>query len=416
MEKLAIHGGRPVRQKAWPQWPSSNPGLEGEVIHCLRSRRWTVSGFYQDEPSYEEKFAEAFAGFNNAAFCIPTANGTSALLCSLQALGIGMGDEVIVPGLTWVACAVVVASLNATPVLVDVDEATLCLSPQKVEDAITERTKAIMVVHLYSAVADMGELLRISEKYGIPIIEDCAQAHGATWEGKRVGTIGAVGTFSMQQGKILTSGEGGAVVTNNQVLADKIYSIRTNARRKLSERPRPGYMELEDAGDNFASNYCLSEISCAILLNKLKTLDQENEIRNSNRNILTQLLSNVEGVYLSSSSPGTTSISTYHLPLRIDLSQFGNVTMQDMCEMLSAELGVWVHQPYIPLNKHPLYVTNDQRLFFRRDQLDISKYELPGCWKVHNTHLLLHHSMLLGDEKDMNDIMNSIKKIKTIMQ
>ncbi|WP_161964086.1 DegT/DnrJ/EryC1/StrS family aminotransferase [Chitinophaga flava] len=416
MEQLAIHGGKPVRQQAWPRWPASSPALEEEVMQCLRSQRWTVSGFYQDQPSYEEKFARAFADFNNAAFCIPTANGTAALLCSLQALGIGPDDEVIVPGLTWVACAITVASLNAIPVMVDVDQHTLCLSPQKVEAAITERTKAIMVVHLYSAVADMGALLHISEKYNIPIIEDCAQAHGATWQGKRVGTIGAVGAFSMQQGKILTSGEGGAVVTNDQTLADKIYSIRTNARKKMNGKPSTGYMELEDAGDSFASNYCLSEISCAILFNKLQSLDQENEIRNNNRHLLRQLLGNVEGVSMTDSAPGTTSVSTYHLPLRINRSHFGNITIKALCEMLSAELGIWIHQPYIPLNKHPLYVTDDPRFAARREQLNPSRYQLPGCWEVYNTHLLLHHSMLLGNEEDINDIVNSIKKIKTIVQ
>ncbi|MCW3464964.1 DegT/DnrJ/EryC1/StrS family aminotransferase [Chitinophaga nivalis] len=416
MEQLAINGGKPVRQQAWPVWPASTTGLEEEVIRCLRSRRWTVSGFYQDEPSYEEKFARAFAAFNNVSYCIPTANGTSALLCGLQALGIGMDDEVIVPGLTWVACAVAVASLNAIPVLVDVDAATLCIDPEKVEQAITARTKAIMVVHLYSAVADMHALLRISEKYGIPIIEDCAQAHGATWEGKRVGTIGAVGTFSMQQGKILTSGEGGAVITNNQVLAEKIYSIRTNARKKVAVRPLPGYMELEDAGDSFASNYCLSEIACAILLNKLKTLEEENERRSSNRRLLGQLLETVEGVSMISSAPGTTSISTYHLPLRIELAAFGNITIKTLCEMLSAELGMWIHQPYIPLNKHPLYVTDDHRLSFYKEKLDTAKYQLPVCWKVYHSHLLLHHAMLLGNEKDMYDIVTSIQKIKTIVE
>lgn len=416
MEQLAIRGGNPIRQQAWPQWPSSSPELEQEVIQCLRSKRWTISGFYQDQPSYEEKFATAFATYNKAAYCIPTANGTSALLCTLQAIGVGTDDEVIIPGLTWVACAIAVTALNAIPVPVDADMATLCISPRKVEEAITKRTKAIMVVHLYSAVADMKELLRISDKYNIPIIEDCAQAHGATWEGKRVGTIGAAGTFSMQQGKILTSGEGGAVITNSQALADKIYSIRTNARKKTAERPRSGYMELEDAGDSFASNYCLSEISCAILLHKLKSLDQENALRNKNRSILAQLLSSIEGVSLTATAPGTTSISTYHLPLKIDLSAFGNVAISTLCEMLSAELNVWIHQPYIPLNQHPLYVTDDQRLSSRKDQLDLSKYPLPGCWEIYNTHLLLHHSMLLGNDNDMMDISNSIQKIKKLVQ
>ena len=416
VEKPAIHGGKPVRQKAWPKWPFSSPELEETVIRSLRSGRWAISGFYQGEPSYEEKFAKAFAAYNNAVFCIPTANGTSALLCSLQALGIGTGDEVIVPGLTWVACAVAVASLNAIPILVDVDEHTLCLSPQKVEAAITERTKAIMVVHLYNAVADMGELLRISQKYHIPLLEDCAQAHGASWEGKRVGTIGAIGTFSMQQGKILTSGEGGAAITNDPLLADRIYTSRTNARRKLSRKPQTGYMELEDAGEIFASNYCLSEISGAILLHKLQLLDMENQTRQRNREILAKLLAEIAGVSLTGSSPGTTSTSMYHLPVKIDRAQFGQAGIEEICRMLSAELGTWIHQPYVPLNKHPLYVTVDPRLLPHNGQLDKTGFELPCCWEIHNTHLLLHHSLFLGDNGDMHDIAAGIKKVKHYMR
>lgn len=415
MEELALYGGPPLRKKEWPTWPSSDPDLEKEVVKSLRSNRWTISGFYKGRFSYEEQFSNAFKVFNNSSFCIPTANGTSALVCALQALGVSNGDEVIVPGLTWVACAVAVEMLNATPIFVDIEESTLCLSTVHVEKAITERTKAIMVVHLYSSIADMDGLLKISEKYRIPLIEDCAQAHGAEWRGKKVGTIGAIGTFSMQQGKILTSGEGGACITDDPLLAEKIYLIRTNGRYKMNQPPEDGQMELVEKGVEFASNYCLSEIQCAILLNQLKKLDYQNEVRHNNKLVLQNLLKAIGGIELVLSSPGTDKASIYHLPFRINLKAFNCTDIFEFCKALSAELQIGVHPPYVPLDKHPLYASKYLVDSSERINELKSNFKLPACWEAHKSIFLLHHSMLLADEGDMLDIAEAIIKIKAGM-
>ncbi len=412
MSTLALYGGEPIRKKAWPVWPPSDPEVEEEVLRSLRSQRWTISGLYNGNRSYEERFSNAFAKYNSGKFCIPTANGTSALICAMQAMGIGSGDEVIVPGLTWVACAIAVVKLNAIPVFVDVNESTLCLSPSRVEEAITGRTRAIMAVHLYSAICDLDNLLQISEKYNIPLIEDCAQAHGAIWRGQRVGTIGKIGTFSMQQGKILTSGEGGACITNDSDLAGKIYAIRTNGRSRLSVPPAAGYMELTETGNVFASNYCLSEIQCAILLARLNTLDYENNLRKNNKLIFETFLKEVEGLSLQKSSQGTEAGSMYHLPVKIDLSEFNHAGIETICKALSAELNTWIHQPYAPLNKNPLYDPSSLKWYGDKKDLDAGRFNLPVSLDAHNTHFLLHHSLFLGTTDDMEMIIEGIKKVK----
>src|ERR1700674_2949121 len=219
---LALYGGTPVRTKPWPRWPRSDNATKKQVMGVLSSSRWAISGPFAGSESYERKFASAYAQFHNVRYCVPTANGSSALTIALEALGVTHGSEVLVPGLAWVACASSVAGIGAIPVLVDVEPDTLCMSPAEAAAAVTRKTSAILVVHLFSAVAKMDQFLPLSRATGLPLLEDCSQAHGASWKGRRVGTFGAIGVFSMQQTKVLTSGEGGAAITNNPKLYDRL--------------------------------------------------------------------------------------------------------------------------------------------------------------------------------------------------
>ncbi|MDQ0935385.1 DegT/DnrJ/EryC1/StrS family aminotransferase [Streptomyces turgidiscabies] len=255
MAKLAIHGGQPVGYFTVPAWPRPAPNALRNVEAVLASGRWSVPGNWQGHPSAEARFAAHFADFLGGPHCVPTTNGTAALVVALEALDVGAGDEVIVPGLTWVANASTVLAVNATPVMVDIDPASLCASPAAIEAAISDRTRAIVVVHLFSSVADLDAILAISERYGVPVIEDCSHAHGASWRGRRVGTWGVAGTFSMQEKKLLTAGEGGAVVCQSDALHDRLYQLRSDGRR-ASARPTEGESELvadcSVAGTNLA--------------------------------------------------------------------------------------------------------------------------------------------------------------------
>jgi len=227
-DALAIRGGTPVRAEPWPLWPRSDERTAAAVTEVLTSTRWALSGPSDGRVAFERRFARDFADFNEVAHCTPVTSGTAALTIALQALGVGSGDEVIVPGLTWVACASAVLHLGARPVLADVDSATLTLDPAHAAEAITGRTRAIMAVHLANSVADLDAFTELSARTGIPFIEDCAQAHGARWRHRRVGGYGRAGCFSMQQSKLLTAGEGGAVV---------IFSIPEEAARAAVSDP-----------------------------------------------------------------------------------------------------------------------------------------------------------------------------------
>ncbi len=205
MSKLAIRGGRPIRDakaKPWPRWPVWGDEEREGLLEVLESGHWSYNG------PKEQEFNQAFAEFIGTQYAISAANGTVTLQLALEACGIGLGDEVIVPGLTWQATAAAVLDVNALPILVDVAEDTWCMDPQRVAEAITARTKAIMPVHLYGSFVDMDTIMAIAREHGLRVIEDCAHKHGGEWNGQKAGSIGDIGSFSFQLSKLMTAGEG----------------------------------------------------------------------------------------------------------------------------------------------------------------------------------------------------------------
>ncbi len=409
MTALALHGATPVRTRPWPCWPQTTARTEQAALEVLRGGRWSVSGLETDgSPAYDIRFAQAFARYNQAAHCIPTANGTSALMCAMQALGIGEGDEVIVPGLTWVSCANSVLAINAVPVIVDVDPFSLCLDPEAVRAAIGPRTRAVMAVHLYNAIADLDRLLAVCQEAGIHLIEDCAQAHGARWRGKRVGTLGTVGTFSMQNGKVLTSGEGGACICQDARLAERLYLLRTDGRRLLKQPAAPGRMSLEEVGQVFAQNFCLSEIQAAVLLSRLEDLDAENARREENAQRLRHLLGEVGGLGFQRTAPGTDAATLYHFPVRLEGGVFERLDVERVAEALSAELGCWVHPTYAPLDRHPLLDHGDSRRLTHRPRVPAPLRQAEAAWR---SHVVLPHWLFLDDASAMADIAEAFAKV-----
>lgn len=203
--------------------PVAAPALRGRerdyVLDCLEKNQ--ISG-----GEYVTRFEAEFAEFCNAREAVACCNGTVALHLALTALGVGPGDEVILPTLTFVATANAVAQCGAVPVLVDVDPESWCIDPREVAGRVTANTKGIIAVHLYGHPAEMDELNAIAERYGLFVLEDAAEAHGAMYKGKRVGGLGRAGCFSFYGNKILTMGEGGAVVTNDEALAAKLRTLR----------------------------------------------------------------------------------------------------------------------------------------------------------------------------------------------
>nr|WP_225908834.1 DegT/DnrJ/EryC1/StrS family aminotransferase [Pseudomonas lactucae] len=407
---MAQHGGVPVRTQPWPQWPQSTAKTEQALLTVMRSGRWSVSGLETDGgPTWDRRFAEAFARYNGVGFCVPTVNGTNALMCAMQALGIGVGDEVIVPGLTWVACASAVLAVNAIPVIVDIDPLSLCLDPAAVEAAIGPRTRAIMAVHLYNAIADLDALLALAQRHRLDLIEDCAQAHGARWRGRRVGSVGTVGTFSMQNGKVLTSGEGGACICDDPHLAARIFRLHADGRRLRAEPALPGYMSLEEDGHGFARNACLSELQAAVLLSRLEDLDKENAQRAHQARALRGHLREIGGFTFQHSAPGTEATTLYHFPVRLEAPEFAGISAAKIAAALSAELGCWVHTPYPPMDEFGLLDPGSPP---RLPAAPRVPEPLRNARAAHRQHVVLPHWLFLTDGDAMAQIADAFAKVK----
>ncbi|MFY0511453.1 DegT/DnrJ/EryC1/StrS family aminotransferase [Streptomyces anulatus] len=410
----SAHGTRTVRGgRRWPHWPQPAPGAEAALLDVLHSGRWSIASPSDGTPTQEERFAEDFAAYLGVRHCVPTASGTAALMTALEACGVGAGDEVIVPALSWAASASTVAGVNAVPVFADVDPDTLCLDPAAAEAAITPATRAIVVVHLYSAVADLDGLRAVADRHGLALIEDSAQAHGASYRGRRVGTFGDVGTFSTHHTKVLSSGEGGAAVTDDPVLARRIEHLRADGRTRSPRRPAAGLPELVETGELMGSNRCLSEFQSALLIAQLKVLDEQNARRRDNAELLDGLLGKL-GCRPQATS-GQTTARTYFgyavgLPDSLRDQPSGPVA-----EALTARLGLHVRPVYRPLYESPLYAPGTRRRFDfapgHLKRLDPGRYDLPAADRAARTFLTFHHAALLGDASDMRDIAAAFRHV-----
>ncbi len=411
---LAVHGGPALRTRPWPVWPRSAPGTAAALDTVLGSGRWAISGPYRGVDSFERRFAAEFAAYHGVEYCVPAASGTASLMLALEACGVGAGDEVIVPGVSWVASASTVVGVNAVPVFADIEPDTLCLDPAAAEDAVTERTKAICIVHLYSAVADLSGLLSVARRRGIPIIEDCAQAHGASYAGRKVGAFGDVGTFSMQNSKVLTSGEGGAAITSDAALARRMEHLRADGRCYSARPPAPGAMELVETGELMGSNRCLSEFQAAVLLTQLPELDGENALRAANAALLDRRLSAL-GLRPQSTSSPTTERTYYTYAVEIPQELLAGADIAAVTAAITAELGFPASPAYAPLPANRLYAPEGRPRYSlgeeHRRKLDRSRFRLPVCDRVCRGLVTLHHAALLGDESDVDDIAAAFDKV-----
>ena len=223
MKKLAVNGGTPAagdRKTVRPPWPPVSEAAADRLREIYLSRAWSFNS-----PS-EQKFEAMYAEYHGAAYGIFMANGTVTLECALTALGVGPGDEVVVPGLTWIATAMAVKYVGAKVVFADIDPLTFALDPEAFERAVTPRTRAVIPVHLYGGMADLDRIIAIARRHNIAVVEDCAHMQGGKWNGRGVGSWGVIGSFSFQQSKTLSGGESGICITNDAELADRIYRLK----------------------------------------------------------------------------------------------------------------------------------------------------------------------------------------------
>jgi dTDP-4-amino-4,6-dideoxygalactose transaminase len=265
---LAVTGGPKMRTRPWAPWPQFTPDEIEAAAEVLRSGK--INYWTGDEG---RKFEQEFAAFTGCRYGIALANGTVALELALHAAGIGAGDEVVVPSRTFIASASCAVMRGAVPVIADVDPQSQSLTAETIRDVLTPRTRAIVAVHLAGWPCDMDPIMELAEEHQLIVIEDCAQAHGATYKGKPVGSIGHLGAFSFCQDKIMTTGgEGGMLVTNNEVLWERAWSFKDHGksyRAVYAEDPQPGFRWLHES---FGTNWRMTEMQSAlgrVLLRKL---------------------------------------------------------------------------------------------------------------------------------------------------
>jgi len=298
--------------------------------------------------------------------------------------------------------------INAVPILVDVEPDTWCLDVDAAEAAITDRTKAIIVVHLYGCMPDLGRLARLCRKYGVYLIEDCAHQHGSFWEGRGVGTFGDVGCFSFQESKVLTCGEGGFTMCKTRRLFERLYSLHTCGR---------GYNEdLTHAVQS--GNYRITEWQAGILLGGLKKLDRQVRLRERNAKYLDAQLGQICGILPMHRRPQTTQQSYFCYGFRLDAEVFGDVSNERFCSALNAELNLaeGFGAPYEPLNNCWLYKPHTKRRYHltprHRKAIEPSRFSLPVCTEAYErSGVIIHHSALMGGRRDLNDIIAAVAKV-----
>ena len=391
MAQLAIKGGTPIRDahKHWPTWPVFDDAERSAMNEVLESGKW----WYGDRV---KRFEHDFAHFQGAKYCVSCTSGTTAAEICLRTMGIKPGDEVIVPPYTFIATATSVARVGATPVFADVDD-TWCLCPDAVKAAITPRTRAIFPVHFGRRLADMDRLTVIAKKYGLILLEDSCHAWGSKWQGKGAGTLGVAGIFSFQMSKNITAGEGGAIVTNEETFAENCRSITNCGRAKGSA----WY-----AHSLLGTNARLTEFSGALLTAQLSRLESQIQTRERNAAILNAALSEMEGITIQPGDPRITRRSYHLYCVRIDPAKFG-CSRDQFVKAAEAE-GLPICSGY----SRPLY----EQPVFKSGVLGGRDYNMcscpvaedlcytSGCW--------FNHTLLLGTEDDMDDIITIFRKVK----
>ncbi|MCX6890425.1 MAG: DegT/DnrJ/EryC1/StrS family aminotransferase [Verrucomicrobia bacterium] len=405
--KPAKLGGKPVCSGGWPGWPVYGEPEEQSLLGTLKSGHW-----YRGTGKAVSGFEAAYEKLTGAKHCLATASGTAALSTALGALDVGPGDEVIIPPYTFVATYNVVVLNYALPVFVDSDLESFQIDADKIDAAVTKNTRVIMPVHLGGYPADLDKILEVASKHQVTVVEDACQAHLAEWRGRKVGTWGMAGCFSFQASKNLNSGEGGAVLTNDDQFAETCYNFHNQGRAR------------QVSGYNFSysgtrgSNLRLCEFQGGLLTAQMTRVIEQSNRRHENALYLTKLLGEIPGIKPAKLHPHATR-SAYHLYMfRYDPAQFAGLSRAKFLAALSAEgvpassgYGVMNKDAYVSAlakNKHFLKLYGEKRL---KEWLDRNQ-NLPENDKLCEQAVWLTQTITLAEREKMDQIAEAIRKIR----
>jgi dTDP-4-amino-4,6-dideoxygalactose transaminase len=400
--RLALHGGTPVRARPWPAWPEYGEAEEAALARVLASRSW--GGF--PEPNTEARaFAQAFADYLDAPQAVLCVNGTLAIGLALQAARLEPGAEVITSVFTFVGTAGGIVAAGGVPVFVDVLPDSYCLDPDAVEAAIGERTAAVLPVHLACAMADLDRLRALCERRGLLLVEDCAHAHGARWRDRAAGTWGDYGTFSMQSTKLLTAGEGGAVVTHDPIGAQRLHSLVNCGRKAAGYDGFPGRL--------FGHNLRISEWQAAVLRAQLERLPEQHARRARNLTHFEERLREIPGLSPLPRDERVTLRTTYQFILRYDAAAFADVPRDRVLRALQAEGVPCSGRFYVPLPEDPLFAMDPVTNPLARAGLDYADGDYPVARRAaYEEAIWLPHELFLGDAADVDDLAAALARVQ----
>ena len=391
MSTLSINGGTPIRTKPFAAWPEFGQEEEQALLRALRSGVWgSIDGTFVKDLEVE------FAKLQGARHGIACVNGTMALSVALKALGIGPGDEVIVPPYTFIATASAALMIGAVPVFVDVELDTLLIDPTQIDAAVTPRTKAIIPVHHGGSPADMDGVMAAARRHGLRVVEDAAQAHGAAWRGTPVGAIGDIGTFSFQSSKPVNAGEGGMMVTNNDELDELLWSYRNVGRRRGGE-----WYEHVRLGWNLR----LTEFQAAVILEQMKRMPAQQAHRAEAAAYLSSRLAEIPGAVPLRVPDGVTAHSWYTYHWRWLGAEHGGLPKQAFAAALRAE-GVPVFAGYVPLNRNQAVIDEIARLG------GPAPVACPNAERAEADEIMMFSlSILMGSHADIDDVVEAVAKV-----
>lgn len=400
LAKLALLGGSPIRSRPFPSWPQWGREEEEGLLRVLHSGKW--GSLHGSETAC---FEDEFARFLGARHAVAVTNGTAALEVALRAAGLQAGDEVIIPAYTFVATATAVIANGAIPRFADIDPETYNLDIESARALVNERTRAIIPVHFAGRPADMDAVLNLAARHNLIVIEDAAQAWGARWRDRCVGTYGHAGCFSFQSSKNVTAGEGGMVVTDDDTLAPLIRSF-VNCGRLESGLWYAHYY----AG----GNYRITEFQAAVLRAQLARYPRQLAQRQQSMHFLDEALAKLPGLVPLRRDPRETSHACHIYIVRLQPDRLGLPDKTSFIRALQAE-GIPASSGYsLPLYRQPLFRDRVYGPFtpWLKDRACYDDVQLPNTERACLIEAIwLPQSLLLAQPEDLQDVVRAFEKV-----
>jgi dTDP-4-amino-4,6-dideoxygalactose transaminase len=404
-DKPALLGGPKTFDGRFSSWPIYDRTEEQALLEVLHSDKWG-----RLDGDVTAKFEAEFAKYMGMKHALGTSGGTTALSSMLGALGVGPGDEVIIPAYTFVATYNVVVLNYALPIIIDTDIESFQIDTKKMEKAITKQTKVLMPVHMGGIPADLDKIVAMGQKHNIPIVEDACQAPGSEWRGKKVGSWGVGGAFSFQSSKNLNCAEGGAVTTNDSEFHKACYAFHHQGETGAAATFGTGI-------GTRGANYRMSEWQSRMLLAQMTRFKEQDTRRTENATYLSNLLKDVKGIIPAKPYAATTNVSYHLFMYRYDQRQFAGMSRDRFIEAMRAEgistgtgYGRLDRDPYVTaLAKDPYYL----KVYGEKAMKDwLESLKCPQNVKLTDEALWIYQSMLLGPKQDMEKIADAMRKIQ----